>query len=92
MADALKRTFTLKAEQASYIDKLVENGSYADENEVVQAGLDALHARPEDIEAWLRDEVLPACERYEKNPELAVDAEIVFEEIRAHHLARLSRS
>ena len=86
MADALKRTFTLKAEQASYIDRLVESGSYADENEVLQAGLEALHARDEDIEAWLRDEVVPAYDETEKHPERLLDADDVFQEISLRHL------
>ncbi len=40
----IKRTISLPEEQASYIDALVDSGSYASASEVVRAGLRALQA------------------------------------------------
>ena len=40
-----KRTISLPSAQASYIDALVETGTYASANEVVRAGPRALQAR-----------------------------------------------
>ena len=53
-----KRTFSLPAEQAGYIDSLVATGSYASGSEVVRAGLRALQERDAAVEKWLREEVV----------------------------------
>ena len=45
MASIRKRTVSLPAEQASYIDAQVANGTYASAGEVVRAGLRALQER-----------------------------------------------
>ncbi len=42
MAKVSKRTFSLSAEQAAYIDTNVETGAYASGSEVIRAGLRAL--------------------------------------------------
>jgi antitoxin ParD1/3/4 len=45
MPHRAKPTFSLLAEEASYIDALVASGAYASANEVVRAGLQALRER-----------------------------------------------
>lgn len=83
-----KRTISLPAEQASYIDSLVASGAYATASEVVRAGLRALQERDAAVERWLREEVVPVCEAMRADPGRAIPAAQVFDEIRALHAAR----
>ncbi|MGO4838876.1 type II toxin-antitoxin system ParD family antitoxin, partial [Rhizobiaceae sp. 2RAB30] len=45
MAATEKRTFSLPAEQAAFIDSQVNSGAYATGSEVIRAGLRALQER-----------------------------------------------
>lgn len=85
MAAAEKRTFTLPREQVEYIDRLVASGNYADGNEVIRAGLDALEDRGEEIERWLREEVVPVVDKMRAHPERGLTIEQAFGEIRKRH-------
>jgi antitoxin ParD1/3/4 len=89
MASPEKRTFSLPAEQARYIDSLVASGSYASASEVVRAGLRALQERDAAVERWLRDEVVPVYDAMQADPKRGVPADKVMATIRAHHAARL---
>jgi antitoxin ParD1/3/4 len=88
MAAAEKRTFSLPAEQASYIDGLVSSGAFATSSEVIRAGLRALQERDAAVDRWLREEVVPTAERMKADPTRAVSADDVFGEIRKLHAAR----
>jgi antitoxin ParD1/3/4 len=59
MAKVSKRTFSLPAEQAAFIDAKVDSGAYASGSEVIRAGLRALQAHDAAFERWLREEVVP---------------------------------
>ena len=59
MARVSKRTFSLPAEQAAFIDAKVNSGAYATGSEVIRAGLRALQERDAVFEQWLREEVVP---------------------------------
>jgi antitoxin ParD1/3/4 len=59
MPKVAKRTFSLPAEQAAYIDAKVDGGAYASGSEVVRAGLRALQERDAAVERWLSEEVAP---------------------------------
>jgi antitoxin ParD1/3/4 len=85
MAATAKRTFSLPAEQARFIDKQVKSGGYASGSEVVRAGLRALQERDAVIERWLREEVVPVYDAMKADPSRGIPAEKVFEAIRAHH-------
>jgi antitoxin ParD1/3/4 len=50
MPTALKRTISLPPQQAEYVDSLVASGAYADESEVVKAGVEALRDREAALE------------------------------------------
>lgn len=78
-----KRTFSLPAEQAGYIDAQVASGAYASASEVVRAGLRALQERDAAVERWLREEVVPVAAAMEADPSRAIPAEEVFAELRA---------
>lgn len=83
-----KRTISLPAEQATYIDALVTSGTYATASEVVRAGLRALQERDAAVERWLRDEVVPAAVAMQADPARAIPAERVFADLRSLHTRR----
>lgn len=89
MSSADKRTISLPAEQARYIDALVASGAYASASEVVRAGLRALQERDAAVERWLREEVVPVAAAMQADPGRGIPAEQVFAEIRALHVQRL---
>jgi antitoxin ParD1/3/4 len=84
-----KRTFSLPTEQAAFIDKLVESGTYATSSEVIRAGLRALKERDDAVERWLREEVAPAYDAWKADPSTVIPIDDAFESIRAHHASRL---
>src|SRR6202521_3880325 len=83
-----KRTISLPPAQASYIDALVETGTYASASEVVRAGLRALQERDAAVERWLKEEVAPVYDAMEADPSRAHPAKDVFTRIRAKHAKR----
>jgi antitoxin ParD1/3/4 len=89
MTAVRKRTFSLPAKQAKFIDAQVRTGAYASASEVVRAGLRALQERDTAVERWLNSEVAPVYDAMKADPGRAVSAESVFAAVRAHHAARL---
>jgi antitoxin ParD1/3/4 len=85
MAAIQKRTFSLPHEQAQFIDGLVASGAYATSSEVIRDGLRALQERSAAVERWLREEVVPTAIAMQENPDRAIPAEQVFDEIRGIH-------
>jgi antitoxin ParD1/3/4 len=92
MAHAEKRTFSLPAEHATFIDEQVASGSYASASEVVRAGLRALQERDAAVERWLREEVAPVYDAMKADPGRARSMEEVFGAIRARHAKTLADS
>jgi antitoxin ParD1/3/4 len=88
MAASQKRTISLPEEQASYIDGLVDSGSYASVSEVIRAGLRALQERDVAVERWLREEVVPIAAATQADPSRSIPAEQAFGDVRALHAAR----
>ena len=89
MAASRKRTFSLPAEQARYIDNLVASGGYATSSEVIRAGLRALQERDAAVDRWLRDEVVPVAAAVQADSGRAISADRVFAEVRELHAGRL---
>ena len=81
MSTIEKRTISLPAEHAAFIDAKVASGDYASASEVVRAGLRALQERDEAVERWLREDVVRALENYEANPGSGIPAANVWAEI-----------
>jgi antitoxin ParD1/3/4 len=87
-----KRTFSLPAKQAKFIDAQVRAGTYASASEVIRAGLRALQERDAAIERWLRSEVGPVYDAMKADPGRAISAKRAFAAVRAHHAAKLKAS
>jgi antitoxin ParD1/3/4 len=83
-----KRTISLPAEHAAFIDAKVAAGDYASASEVVRAGLRALQERDVAVERWLREEVATTYDAMKADPSRGIEAKTVFAELRARHTAR----
>lgn len=90
MSSAQKRIFSLPSEHAAFIDAKVCSGAYASGSEVIRAGLRALQERDVAVERWLRDEVVPVYDAMKIDPNRSIAAETVFDDLRAHHDAKLN--
>ncbi|MDI7776429.1 type II toxin-antitoxin system ParD family antitoxin [Asticcacaulis sp. EMRT-3] len=73
-------SITVPNEMADMIRAKVRSGEYASESEVVRDGLRSLLARDRAMEKWIQDEVIPALDAYEANP----DKVYTPDEVRAH--------
>lgn len=80
-----KRTISLPTEHALFIDQQLQAGHYASASEVVRAGLRALQERHAAVERWLEQEVAPAYDALQADPENVTSVDDVFAAIRAHH-------
>jgi len=90
MALVEKRTVSLSAAQASYIDAKVAGGGFASASEVVRAGLRALQERDAAVDRWLKDEVVPVYDAMQAEPGRGRSPEQVADRLRAHHVKRQS--
>jgi antitoxin ParD1/3/4 len=88
MAKVSERTFSLSAEQATYIDTKVHSGAYASGSEVIRAGLRALQERDAAFERWLNEKVVPTYDATKADPSSRILAKAVFAEARARYSGR----
>ena len=86
-----KRTFSLPAEHAAFIDAKVKSGSYASGSEVIRAGLRALQERDEAVERWLREDVARVYDEVKGGKAATHGIDDVFEALRARHADKADR-
>lgn len=67
-------SITLPNEMADMVRAKVEAGEYATESEVIRDGLRTLAARDKAVEAWLREQVVPAAQALKAEPGRALTA------------------
>ncbi|MFI5014486.1 MAG: type II toxin-antitoxin system ParD family antitoxin [Hyphomicrobiales bacterium] len=89
MSSIAKRSFSLPAKQAEFIDAQVARDAYASGSEVVRAGLRALQERDAAVERWLREEVAPVNDVMKTDPRRALPASAEFDAVRERHAGRL---
>jgi antitoxin ParD1/3/4 len=89
MNKAERRTISLPAEHADFIDEKVASGAFASASEVVRAGLRALQERDAAIERWLKEEVAPAYDALQADPSRAKPMADVMEKVRKLHASKL---
>lgn len=73
-------SITLPNEMADSVRAKVAAGEYATESEVIRDGLRTLLARDRAVDAWLREQVVPAAQALKAAPEQALSAT----EVRKH--------
>ena len=85
MSAVEKRTFSLPAEHAAFIDAQVASGAFASASEVVRAGLRALQTQDAAVERWLREEVAATYDAMQADPSRVLSSQSVFAQLRARH-------
>ena len=89
MPTVQKRTFSLPAEHADFIDKLVDSGAYASGSEVIRAGLRALQERDAAVERWLKEEAVTAYEDWKSGKTKTLTADEAFAGVWKLHAERV---
>ena len=74
-------SITLPNEMADLVKAKVAAGEYATESEVIRDGLRTLLARDRAMEAWLREQVVPAAQALKADPGRALSAGQVREQL-----------
>jgi len=85
-------SITLPNEMADVVKAKVAAGEYATESEVIRDGLRTLLARDRAVEAWLREQVVPAAQALKDAPERALSADQVREHLAAKRRSRASKT
>ncbi|OWT59167.1 ribbon-helix-helix domain-containing protein [Candidimonas nitroreducens] len=85
-------SITLPNEMADVVKAKVAAGEYATESEVIRDGLRTLLARDRAVEAWLREQVVPAAQALKDAPERALSADQVLEHLAAKRRSRASKT
>ena len=81
-------SITLPNEMADAVKAKVAAGEYATESEVIRDGLRTLLARDRAVEAWLREQVVPAAQALKAEPGRALSADQVREQLAARRKSR----
>ena len=81
-------SITLPNEMADSVRAKVASGEYATESEVIRDGLRALLARDKAMDAWLREQVIPAARALEADPAQALSPEQAQERLISRRRAR----
>ena len=85
-------TITLPGDMADAVRTKVASGEYADESEVLAAGLRELFARRNSFETWVRTDVGCAYDRLIADPRRAESASAVRARLAAAHARATRRS
>ena len=83
MRTTRQMSVTMPHEMAEMVRAKVTSGEYASESEVIRDGLRALAARDRAVESWLRDQVLPAYDRLQADPDRALNSDAVRDRLSA---------
>ena len=81
-------SITLPNEMAELVRSKVAAGEYATESEVIRDGLRTLAARDKAVEAWLRDQVVPAAKVLQADPSRGIP----ISQAREHFTQKRARS
>ena len=88
MRTTRQMSITLPNEMAEFVRDKVARGDYASDSEVLRDALRVLRERDRAIDAWLRDEVIPAAKALRGNPERGLSADEVRAELRKSRVHR----
>jgi len=82
MRTTQQMSITLPNEMAEFVRTKVAAGDYASDSEVLRDALRALRERDRAIEAWLRNEVVPAAQALRNDPNRALSVDQVRAELK----------
>src|ERR1700739_1924351 len=88
MRTTQQMSITLPNEMAEFVRDKVARGDYASDSEVLRDALRVLRERDRAVEAWLREQVVPAAEALRENPERALSADEVRAELKKSRAGR----
>ncbi|GJH22680.1 type II toxin-antitoxin system ParD family antitoxin [Caballeronia novacaledonica] len=81
-------SITLPNEMAEFVREKVARGDYASDSEVLRDALRLLRERDRAVEAWLREQVVPAAEALRDDPARALSADQVRAELKKSRARR----
>ena len=84
MGATAKLHISLPEDLARKVKDQVESGAFASESDVIRDALEASLGRDDEIEKWLRQEVLASIAEVAQDPESTVPADEVMERIRSN--------
>ncbi|WP_250469749.1 type II toxin-antitoxin system ParD family antitoxin [Caballeronia sp. GAFFF2] len=82
MRTTQQMSITLPNEMAEFVRAKVASGDYASDSEVLRDALRALLERDRAVEAWLRNEVVPAAQALRDDPSRALSVDQVRAELK----------
>ena len=82
MRTTQQMSITLPNEMAEFVRTKVASGDYASDSEVLRDALRVLRERDRAVEAWLRNEVVPAAQALRDDPSRALSADHVRAELK----------
>ncbi len=82
MRTTQQMSITLPNEMAEFVRTKVAAGDYASDSEVLRDALRALRERDRAVEAWLRNEIVPAAQALRDDPSRALSADQVRAELK----------
>jgi antitoxin ParD1/3/4 len=88
MRTTQQMSITLPNEMAEFVREKVARGDYASDSEVLRDALRVLRERDRAVEAWLREQVVPAAQALRNNPERALSADQVRAELKKSRARR----
>ena len=92
MRSTQQLSITLPNDMAEMVRAKVAAGEYASESEVIRDGLRSLAARDKAVEAWLREQVVPAAEALKADPGRARTVAQVRERLARERKARKAKA
>lgn len=88
MRTTQQMSITLPNKMAEFVRDKVARGDYASDSEVLRDALRVLRERDRAVEAWLREQVVPAAKALRENPERALSADEVRAELKKSRAGR----
>jgi antitoxin ParD1/3/4 len=88
MRTTQQMSITLPNEMAEFVRDKVARGDYASDSEVLRDALRVLRERDRAVEAWLREQVVPAAQALRDNPGRALSADQLRAELKKSRARR----
>jgi putative addiction module CopG family antidote len=88
MRTTQQMSITLPNEMAEFVRERVARGDYASDSEVLRDALRVLRERDRAVEAWLREQIVPAAQALRDNPGRALSADQLRAELKKSRAPR----